>query len=63
MFAFSDIDEKYTKKLERMGTTGSGPIRPFPEMREYKPEIHISYTDKLGREMDEKDAFRHLSWK
>ncbi|MFH4974329.1 hypothetical protein AB6A40_001038 [Gnathostoma spinigerum] len=58
-----DIEEKYTKKLERMGTTGTGPIRPFPEKADYKPEIQITYTDHLGREMEMKDAFRVLSWK
>ncbi|TKR89556.1 hypothetical protein L596_013639 [Steinernema carpocapsae] len=58
-----DIDEKYTKKLERMGTTGSGPIRTFQEKEGYNPEVKISYTDSHGREMDQKQAFRELSWK
>lgn len=58
-----DIEEKYTKKLERMGTTGTGPVRPFPEKVDYKPDIQITYIDQLGREMESKDAFRVLSWK
>uniref|UniRef100_A0A0M3HLI2 Thiol oxidase n=1 Tax=Ascaris lumbricoides TaxID=6252 RepID=A0A0M3HLI2_ASCLU len=60
---FSDIEEKYTKKLERMGTTGTGPVRPFPEKNDYKPDIRITYIDERGREMESKDAFRVLSWK
>uniref|UniRef100_A0A915CD57 U4/U6.U5 tri-snRNP-associated protein 1 n=3 Tax=Parascaris univalens TaxID=6257 RepID=A0A915CD57_PARUN len=58
-----DIEEKYTKKLERMGTTGTGPVRPFPEKNDYKPDIRITYIDERGREMESKDAFRVLSWK
>ncbi|VDK88079.1 unnamed protein product [Litomosoides sigmodontis] len=58
-----DIEEKYTKKLERMGTTGTGPVRPFPEKMEYKPDIRITYVDERGKEMESKDAFRVLSWK
>uniref|UniRef100_A0A0N5AQA4 U4/U6.U5 tri-snRNP-associated protein 1 n=1 Tax=Syphacia muris TaxID=451379 RepID=A0A0N5AQA4_9BILA len=58
-----DIEEKYTKKLERMGTTGTGPVRPFPEKTDYKPDIQITYIDERGREMESKDAFRVLSWK
>uniref|UniRef100_A0A914X4B4 U4/U6.U5 tri-snRNP-associated protein 1 n=1 Tax=Plectus sambesii TaxID=2011161 RepID=A0A914X4B4_9BILA len=56
-------DAKYTKKLERLGAAGSGPVRPFAELRDYKPSVRISYTDGLGHEMDAKDAFRQLSWK
>lgn len=63
MVYFSDIEEKYTKKLERMGTTGTGPIRPFPEKTDYKPDIRITYVDERGKEMESKDAFRVLSWK
>ncbi|CAG9530104.1 unnamed protein product [Cercopithifilaria johnstoni] len=58
-----DIEEKYTKKLERMGTTGTGPVRPFPEKVDYKPDIQITYVDERGKEMESKDAFRVLSWK
>ncbi|VIO99433.1 SART-1 family protein [Brugia malayi] len=58
-----DIEEKYTKKLERMGTTGTGPVRPFPEKADYKPDIRITYVDERGKEMESKDAFRVLSWK
>ncbi|VDM96675.1 unnamed protein product [Thelazia callipaeda] len=58
-----DIEEKYTKKLERMGTTGTGPVRPFPEKNDYKPDIRITYVDERGKEMESKDAFRVLSWK
>jgi hypothetical protein len=46
-----------------MGTTGSGPIRPFSDKSDYKPNVEISYTDDKGRPMESKDAFRALSWK
>ncbi|CAJ0586117.1 unnamed protein product, partial [Mesorhabditis spiculigera] len=58
-----DIDEKYTKKLEKMGTTGRGPTMEFCEKKGYKPEVDISYVDNKGRELESKDAFRQLSWK
>lgn len=61
--AFSDIEDKYMKKLERMGTTGTGPTRSFPEKRDYIPNVEITYTDQKGRLLDEKEAFRQLSWK
>lgn len=51
------------RKLERMGTTGAGPIRAFPDKRDYKPNIEISYSDNKGRVMSAKEAFRSLSWK
>lgn len=62
-FIFSDIDDKHLKKLERMGTTGSGPLRSFPEKRDYVPNVEIAYTDAQGRDMDQKAAFRVLSHK
>lgn len=46
-----------------MGTTGTGPVRPFPEKMDYKPDIRITYVDERGKEMESKDAFRVLSWK
>lgn len=46
-----------------MGTTGSGPIRSFAEKSDYKPNVEISYTDKQGRPIEEKEAFRELSHK
>jgi U4/U6.U5 tri-snRNP-associated protein 1 len=58
-----DIEDKYIKKLERMGTTGTGPVRPFPEKRDYVPNVEISYTDQKGRILEQKEAFRELSWK
>ncbi|GMR59555.1 hypothetical protein PMAYCL1PPCAC_29750, partial [Pristionchus mayeri] len=58
-----DIEDKYVKKLERMGTTGSGPARSFIEKKDYNPELVIEYVDSKGREMDPKDAFREMSWK
>lgn len=58
-----DIEDKYIRKLERMGTTGSGPIRPFAEKSDYKPSIEITYTDRQGRILEEKEAFRELSHK
>ncbi|GMS80557.1 hypothetical protein PENTCL1PPCAC_2732, partial [Pristionchus entomophagus] len=58
-----DIEDKYVKKLERMGTTGSGPCRSFQEKKDYNPELVIEYVDEKGREMEPKDAFRVMSWK
>ncbi|GMT12476.1 hypothetical protein PFISCL1PPCAC_3773, partial [Pristionchus fissidentatus] len=58
-----DIEDKYVKKLERMGTTGSGPARSFIEKKDYNPELVIEYVDEKGREMEPKDAFRVMSWK
>ena len=46
-----------------MGTTGSGPLRAFPDKRDYQPKIEITYSDAQGRDMDEKAAFRALSHK
>lgn len=46
-----------------MGTTGSGPIRPFTEKSDYKPSVEITYTDKRGRIIEQKEAFRELSHK
>uniref|UniRef100_A0A5S6QZF4 SART-1 family protein n=1 Tax=Trichuris muris TaxID=70415 RepID=A0A5S6QZF4_TRIMR len=60
---FHDIDDKYAKKLERMGSTGSGPVTDFKEKRGYHPEVKLEYADETGRLMDAKDAFRYLSWK
>jgi hypothetical protein len=34
-----DIEDKTMRKLERMGTTGTGPTRPFPEKPDYKPKV------------------------
>ncbi|KAI6190497.1 U4/U6.U5 tri-snRNP-associated protein 1 [Aphelenchoides bicaudatus] len=58
-----DIEDKYIRKLERMGTTGSGPIRPFAEKSDYKPSVEITYTDKGGHLLEQKEAFRELSHK
>ncbi|KAL3067946.1 hypothetical protein niasHT_037936 [Heterodera trifolii] len=58
-----DIEDKTMRKLERMGTTGTGPTRPFPEKAEYEPKIEINYADQKGRILDPKEAFRVLSWK
>uniref|UniRef100_A0A914D9Q7 Uncharacterized protein n=1 Tax=Acrobeloides nanus TaxID=290746 RepID=A0A914D9Q7_9BILA len=58
-----DIEDKYVKKLERMGTTGTGPVRPFPEKADYVPKVDITYTDQKGRDLEPKEAFRVLSWK
>lgn len=60
---FSDIEDKTLRKLERMGTTGRGPTMPFPEKSEYKPDVEVTYSDKKGRLMSSKEAFRVLSWK
>lgn len=46
-----------------MGTTGRGPTMPFPEKSEYKPDVEVTYSDKKGRLMSSKEAFRVLSWK
>uniref|UniRef100_A0A1I8AZM1 U4/U6.U5 tri-snRNP-associated protein 1 n=1 Tax=Meloidogyne hapla TaxID=6305 RepID=A0A1I8AZM1_MELHA len=58
-----DIEDKTMRKLERMGTTGTGPTRPFPEKADYTPKIEINYSDKSGRVLEPKEAFRVLSWK
>ncbi|KFD53073.1 hypothetical protein M514_05987 [Trichuris suis] len=60
---FHDIDDKYAKKLERMGSSGGGPVTDFKEKRGYQPEVKLEYADETGRLMDAKDAFRYLSWK
>ena len=51
------------KKMERLGTTGSGPLRSFPEKKDYQPQIDITYTDVQGKEIDPKNAFKILSYK
>lgn len=51
------------RKLERMGTTGTGPVRAFAEKANYKPNVEVTYTDKKGRMMSQKEAFREMSWK
>ncbi|KAJ1353402.1 hypothetical protein KIN20_010021 [Parelaphostrongylus tenuis] len=58
-----DIEDKYAKKLDRLGTTGRGPIMPFTEKKDYHPEVNIQYVDEKGRIMDQKDAYRELSYK
>ncbi|KAI3414210.1 hypothetical protein GPALN_011667 [Globodera pallida] len=58
-----DIEDKTMRKLERMGTTGTGPTRPFPDKAEYTPKFEINYADQKGRILDPKEAFRVLSWK
>uniref|UniRef100_A0A915EEI4 U4/U6.U5 tri-snRNP-associated protein 1 n=1 Tax=Ditylenchus dipsaci TaxID=166011 RepID=A0A915EEI4_9BILA len=58
-----DIEDKTMRKLERLGTTGTGPIRPFADKADYKPAIEINYSDSKGRVMGSKEAFRALSWK
>ncbi|CAB3399413.1 unnamed protein product [Caenorhabditis bovis] len=59
----NDIEDKYMKKLDRLGTTGKGPLVPFVEKADYHPEVNITYVDKKGRDMDAKDAYRELSYK
>ncbi|VDO93982.1 unnamed protein product [Soboliphyme baturini] len=59
---FHDIDDKYAKKLQRMGH-GGGPIVDFQEKRSYVPDVKLEYADEYGQLMDEKNAFRYLSWK
>ncbi|KAK6753548.1 hypothetical protein RB195_012877 [Necator americanus] len=58
-----DIEDKYAKKLDRLGTTSRGPILPFAEKKDYHPEVNIHYVDDKGRVMDQKDAYRELSYK
>jgi len=62
-FSKYDIEDKYLKKMERLGTTGSGPLRSFPEKKDYQPQIDITYTDSQGKEIDPKNAFKILSYK
>jgi hypothetical protein len=40
-----------------------GPVRSFPDKKNYKPQIEIAYADEKGRLLDSKEAFRVLSWK
>lgn len=61
LYFFRDIDDKYAKKLDRMGM--GGPIVEFKEKKDYLPEIKLEYADEAGRLMNEKEAFRFLSWK
>ncbi|CAD5225951.1 unnamed protein product [Bursaphelenchus okinawaensis] len=56
-----DMEDKYVRKLERLGA--SGPTRHFDDKSDYKPNFEITYTDKKGRILDQKEAFRELSWK
>ncbi|KAK6028409.1 SART-1 family protein [Ostertagia ostertagi] len=58
-----DIEDKYAKKLDRLGTTGRGPIMPFNEKKDYRPEVNIHYVDEKGRVMDQEEAYRELSFK
>ncbi|KAE9548332.1 hypothetical protein FO519_008458 [Halicephalobus sp. NKZ332] len=62
-FSKYDIEDKYLKKMERLGTTGSGPLRTFLEKKDYQPQIDITYTDGQGKDMDPKNAFKVLSYK
>uniref|UniRef100_A0A915I290 U4/U6.U5 tri-snRNP-associated protein 1 n=1 Tax=Romanomermis culicivorax TaxID=13658 RepID=A0A915I290_ROMCU len=59
---FHDIDDKYAKKLERMGGH-TGPVSEFKEKKDYAPRIKLEYADKKGNLMDTKEAFRYMSWK
>jgi len=53
----SDIDDKYAKKLERMGGHG-GPVMDFKEKANYKPNVRVQHFDKFGLPLDAKEAFR-----
>ena len=44
----SDMEDKYVKKLERMGTQGSGPARTFNELKDYKPEVNRWELEMTG---------------
>ncbi|CAI2355212.1 unnamed protein product [Caenorhabditis sp. 36 PRJEB53466] len=58
-----DSDDRNAKKADRLNSQSRGPVMPFIEKADYKPEVNISYVDKKGREMDSKDAYRELSYK
>lgn len=58
---FSDIDDKYAKKLEQMGMRGA--TREFEEKKNYKPDFKLDYMDETGRRMTPKEAFAYISWK
>lgn len=49
--------------MERLGTTGHGPLRSFPDKQDYVPNVELTYTDAQGRELDQKAAFRNMSHK
>ncbi|VDL72348.1 unnamed protein product [Nippostrongylus brasiliensis] len=48
----SDIEDRYTKKLDRLRTTGRGPLMPFVEKKEYKPR-----SRNPGKKQTEKRFF------
>lgn len=59
----SDPDDRNAKKADRLNSQHRGPVMPFAEKHDYKPDVNISYVDRKGREMDAKDAYRELSYK
>ncbi|CAL2044278.1 unnamed protein product [Caenorhabditis brenneri] len=58
-----DPDDRNAKKADRLNAQNRGPVMPFAEKLDYKPDVNISYVDKKGRDMDAKDAYRELSYK
>ncbi|CCD67759.1 SNU66/SART1 family protein [Caenorhabditis elegans] len=58
-----DPDDRNAKKADRLNSQHRGPVMPFAEKHDYKPDVNISYVDRKGREMDAKDAYRELSYK
>uniref|UniRef100_A0A1I7TYF9 U4/U6.U5 tri-snRNP-associated protein 1 n=1 Tax=Caenorhabditis tropicalis TaxID=1561998 RepID=A0A1I7TYF9_9PELO len=58
-----DPDDRNAKKADRINAQNRGPVMPFAEKTDYKPDVNISYVDRKGRDMDAKDAYRELSYK
>uniref|UniRef100_A0A1I8ICL6 U4/U6.U5 tri-snRNP-associated protein 1 n=2 Tax=Macrostomum lignano TaxID=282301 RepID=A0A1I8ICL6_9PLAT len=58
-----DIDAKFGRRdrLSFGGGGGGGGVQEFKELRNYKPDVKLEYTDDDGRVLNQKDAFDYLS--
>ncbi|XP_071832994.1 U4/U6.U5 tri-snRNP-associated protein 1-like [Apostichopus japonicus] len=54
---YNDIDAKYNKHDRGY----RGPVQDFKDKDGYKPDFKLTYIDESGRELNQKEAFRHLS--
>ncbi len=54
----SEIEDKHA----RLDRYTSGPTTEFKEKDNYRPDIKLVYVDDNGRRINEKGAFRHLSY-
>lgn len=53
---YNDIDAKYSKHDRYRG-----PLLDFKDKEGYTPDFKLTYIDETGRELNQKEAFRHLS--